>query len=219
MAKKAKGKISKAKGKISKAKQKYIDEYKKQRKRIKSIEYRLNKKGLEVNKFVLPTVKEIKEYTTAEIKRAVSGLKKVTSKTYNTQPIKREELLIPPEKPAEDGFTLNYILDALHTATEEYNKESAEYVRDFIDDTIAEDGIEEVNNRIKSASQEAYRLAFEMTGDSDPQDVFNSLYALCYIINGGKLPDFFALDLEIKKNQMVRERNHYKYVKYKKKKR
>lgn len=207
------------KKKISKAKQKYIEEYKKQRKRIKSIEYRLRKKGLVFDEVVFPKVKEIKEYTTAEIKRAVSGFKKVTAKTYNAQPTKREDLPTPAEKPTEDGFTLNYIWDALHTATEEYNKEAAEYVRDFIDDTIAEDGIEEVNERIKSASQEAYRLAFEMTGDSDPQDVFNSLYALCYIINGGKLPDFFALDLEIKKNQMVRERNHYKYVKYKKKKR
>lgn len=207
----------KTKGKISKAKQKYIEEYKKQRKRIKSIEYRLKKKGLAFNEFAIPTVTEIKEYSTAEIKRVVSGFKKVTAKTYATHTIKREELPTPPELPTESEFTLNYIYAALNTATEEFNKEAAEYARNFIDDTIAEDGIVEVNGRIKSASQEAYRLAFEIAGDSDPQDVFNSLYALCYIINGGKLPQFFALDLEIKKNQMVRERNHYKYVKYKKK--
>lgn len=209
----------KKKVKISKAKQKYIDEYKKQKKRIKSIECRLRKKGLAFNEFVIPTVNEIKEYTTAEIKRTVSGLKKVTAKTYAPETTKREELPTPDEMPKESEYTLNYIYDALNMATEEFNKEAAEYARNYIDDTIAEDGIIEVNGRIKSASQEAYRLAFEIAGDSDPQDVFNSLYALCYIINGGKLPDFFALDLEIKKNQMVRERNHYKYVKYKKKKR
>lgn len=205
------------KKKISKAKQKYIDEYKKQRKRIKSIEYRLKKKGIDYIQIELPTVKEIKQYEAREIKKAISGLSKVTAKSYEKRTVKREDLPTPAEKPQEGDFTLAHIYDALSSATEDFNKEAADYAKDFIDDTIAEDGIEEVAKRIKEASQEAYRIAFEMVGDSDPKDVFNSLYSLCYIINDGELPKFFAIDLEIKKNALVRQRNHAKYVKYHKK--
>ena len=207
------------KKKISKAKQKYIEEYKKQRKRIRSIEYRLKKKGRDYIQIELPTVKEIKQYDTREIKKAISGLSKVTAKSYEKRTVKREDLPTPAEKPQEGDFTLAHIYDALSTATEDFNKEAADYAKDFIDDTIAEDGILVVAARIKEASQEAYRMAFEMVGDSDPKEVFNSLYSLCYIINGGELPKFFAIDLEIKKNALVRQRNHAKYVKYHKKRR
>lgn len=207
------------KNKISKVKQKYIDEYKKQRKRIKSIEYRLKKKGIKYHGIELPTVKEIKQYTTVEIKKAIKTFSNVTSKTYEKRTVKREELPTPAEKPQEGDFTLAHIYDALSSATEDFNIEAADYAKDFIEDTIAEDGIEVVAKRIKEASQEAYRIAFEMVGDSDPKEVFNSLYSLCYIINGGELPKFFAIDLEIKKNALVRQRNHAKYVKYHKKRR
>ena len=205
------------KKKISKAKQKYIEEYKKQRKRIRSIEYRLRKKGIDFIKQEFPTIKEIKQYETREIKKAIKNFGTVTAKSYEKRTVKREELPTPAEKPQEGDFTLAHIYDALSSATEDFNKEAADYAKDFIDDTIAEDGIEEVAKRIKEASQEAYRIAFEMVGDSDPKEVFNSLYSLCYIINGGELPKFFAIDLEIKKNALVRQRNHAKYVKYHKK--
>ena len=207
------------KKKISKAKQKYIEEYKKQRKRIRSIEYRLRKKGIDFVKQEFPTIKEIKQYETRVIKKSIINLGTVTAKSYEKRTVKREDLPTPAEKPQEGDFTLAHIYDALSTATEDFNKEAADYAQDFIDDTIAEDGIEVVAQRIKDASQEAYRIAFEMVGDSDPKDVFNSLYSLCYIINGGELPKFFAIDHEIKKNALVRQRNHAKYVKYHKKRR